>query len=72
MDQITIPNLAIMAVVALLGWGVFTVNQLSISTASLSKSVEYLVVENLPSRVTTLEVLLKEVARDAGSKYIQE
>lgn len=72
MDQITIPNLAIMAVVALLGWGVFTVNQLSVSTASLSKSVEYLVVENLPSRVTTLEVLLKEVARDAGSKYIQE
>lgn len=71
MDQVTIPNLAIMAVVALLGWGVFTVNQLSISTASLSKSVEYLVVENLPSRVTTLEVLLREIAKNEG-RNIQE
>lgn len=71
MDQVTIPNLAIMAVVALLGWGVFTVNQLSISTASLSKSVEYLVVENLPSRVTTLEVLLREIAKNEG-RDIQE
>lgn len=68
-EQINIPNIAVMAMVGLLSWGMFNVHQLSVSTASLSKSVEYLVVENLPSRVTTLEVLLKDVLRDG---YIQE
>ena len=70
METLSIPNFAMAAVIALLSWGVFTVHQLSVSTASLSKSVEYLVVENLPSRVTTLEVLLRELTKDG--KYIQE
>ena len=65
-ESFNIPNLAIMAIVALLSWGVFTIHQLSVSTASLSKSVEYLVIENLPARVTTLEVLVSEVLRKNG------
>lgn len=59
-----VTNVAFAAMVALLSWGVFNVHQLSVSTASLSKSVEYLVVENLPARVTTLEVLLREVLKN--------
>lgn len=68
-EKLSIPNLAVIAMIGLLSWGMFNVHQLSVSTASLSKSVEYLVVENLPSRVTTLEVLLKDVLRD---EHIQE
>lgn len=68
-EQLTLPNIAVAAVLAILSWGVFTVHQLSVSTATLSKSIEYLVVENLPSRVTTLEVMFKEVMRN---EYLSE
>lgn len=51
------------AFIALLSWGVFTIHSLSVSTATLSRSVEYFVVENLPSRVTTLEVLVQELIK---------
>lgn len=68
-EKPNISNIAVVAMIGLLSWGVLNVHQLSVSTASLSKSVEYLVVENLPSRVTTLEVLLKEVIND---QHIQE
>lgn len=66
MENLSFPNLAIAAMIALLSWGVFTIHQLSVSTASLSKSVEYLVVENLPARVTTLEVIVAEVLKKNG------
>ena len=61
MNQEKILNITVALLIALLSWGIFSIHQLSVSTASLSKSVEYLVVENLPARVTTLEVLMQEV-----------
>lgn len=64
MNQEKILNITVMLLIALLSWGIFSVHQLSVSTASLSKSVEYLVVENLPARVTTLEVLVQEVIKE--------
>ena len=67
MSESTFLNYAVAALIALLSWGVFTIHQLSVSTASLSKSVEYLVVENLPARVTTLEVLVQDLAKDDKS-----
>lgn len=68
MKQENVLNFALAALIALLSWGVFTVHQLSISTASISKSVEYLVVENLPARVTTLEVQVRELNKDGETK----
>ena len=68
MKQENVLNFALAALIALLSWGVFTVHQLSISTASISKSVEYLVVENLPARVTTLEVQVRELVKDGETK----
>ena len=67
MSESTFLNYAVAALIALLSWGIFTIHQLSISTASLSKSVEYLVVENLPARVTTLEVLVQDLTKDDKS-----
>ena len=67
MLESTFLNYAVAALIALLSWGIFTIHQLSISTASLSKSVEYLVVENLPARVTTLEVLVQDLTKDDNS-----
>ena len=64
MNQEKILNITVMLLIALLSWGIFSVHQLSVSTASLSKSVEYLVVENLPARVTTLEVLVQEAIKE--------
>lgn len=68
MKQENVLNFTLAALIALLSWGIFTVHQLSISTASLSKSVEYLVVENLPARVTTLEVQVGELIKDGEIK----
>ena len=67
MSESTFLNYAVAALIALLSWGIFTIHQLSISTTSLSKSVEYLVVENLPARVTTLEVLVQDLTKDDKS-----
>ena len=67
MSESTFLNYTVAALIALLSWGIFTIHQLSISTASLSKSVEYLVVENLPARVTTLEVLVQDLTKDDKS-----
>ena len=67
MSDSTFLNYTVAALIALLSWGIFTIHQLSISTASLSKSVEYLVVENLPARVTTLEVLVQDLTKDDKS-----
>ena len=64
MNQEKILNITVALLIALLSWGIFSIHQLSVSTASLSKSVEYLVVENLPARVTTLEVLMQEVMQE--------
>ena len=64
MNQEKILNITVALLIALLSWGIFSIHQLSVSTASLSKSVEYLVVENLPARVTTLEVLMQEVIEE--------
>lgn len=64
MNQEKILNITVALLIALLSWGIFSIHQLSVSTASLSKSVEYLVVENLPARVTTLEVLTQEVMKE--------
>ena len=64
MNQEKILNITVALLIALLSWGIFSIHQLSVSTASLSKSVEYLVVENLPARVTTLEVLMQEVVKE--------
>ena len=64
MNQEKILNITVALLIALLSWGIFSIHQLSVSTASLSKSVEYLVVENLPARVTTLEVLVQEVIKE--------
>lgn len=64
MNQEKILNITVALLIALLSWGIFSIHQLSVSTASLSKSVEYLVVENLPARVTTLEVLMQEVIKE--------
>lgn len=63
-DNVTIKNLAFAAVFALLSWGVYTIQQLAISTVALSQSVEHLVVENLPNRVTALEIVVVELQRD--------
>ena len=63
MNQEKILNITVALLIALLSWGIFSIHQLSVSTASLSKSVEYLVVENLPARVTTLEVLVQEAIK---------
>lgn len=60
-ESLTLKNIAVAALIAILSWGVYTVQQLAISTAALSQSVEYLVVENLPSRVTALEILVQEL-----------
>lgn len=56
-------NLALAAIIALLSWGVLTIHQLAISTAELSKSVEYVAtsVQGLPDRVTKLEVMVEEL-----------
>ena len=67
MSDSTFLNYTVAALIALLSWGIFTIHQLSISTTSLSKSVEYLVVENLPARVTTLEVLVQDLIKDDKS-----
>lgn len=64
MNQEKILNITVALLIALLSWGIFSIHQLSVSTASLSKSVEYLVVENLPARVTTLEVLVQEAIKE--------
>ena len=64
MNQEKILNITVALLIALLSWGIFSIHQLSVSTASLSKSVEYLVVENLPARVTTLEILVQEVIKE--------
>lgn len=63
-ESLTLKNIAVTALIALLSWGVYTVHQLAISTAAISQSVEYLVVENLPSRVTALEILVQELKRN--------
>lgn len=64
MNQEKILNITVALLIALLSLGIFSIHQLSVSTTSLSKSVEYLVVENLPARVTTLEVLVQEVIKE--------
>jgi len=63
-EGFTLKNIAMTAVLALLSWGIYTVHQLAISTVALSQSVEYLVVEHLPNRVTTLEIVVEELQRN--------
>jgi predicted phosphatase len=63
-EGFTLKNAAMAATIALLSWGIYTVHQLAISTVALSQSVEYLVVENLPNRVTTLEIVVEGLQRN--------
>lgn len=61
LEDWTLGNIAVGAMLLVLSWTSYTVQQLAVSTAALSANVEYLVVSNLPARVTELEIYVEQL-----------